>query len=295
MGLRQSQGPRQVKAGRLRRKGTRTLARVKSRRPSRGKGAELGLRTQNRRREGVALGAGGRCRKRKGRKATGEERVKMRPRDSRVSASVPAGACAHGTCRGLLIAGLRPRAEDSGGHGVEGGRGPGAAMGCRTDQVQGPARRPPCARPRGRSRRPRAPAPPRGGSARCADALPRPGGGPWADSGSLTTGATPRPADAPRALRAAPAPPPGRRVARGAPRPPGPGCTDAGATLPAAARRPRGGHARPEPKEEARYEVRQGRRCGAIGDVPWGLCLMPGFWASHSSRKTSDPTDRWGE
>lgn len=122
------------------------------------------------------------------------------------------------------------------------------------------------------------PAPPRRGRV---PAPPTPSldlaAGPWADGGSLAAGPTARPADAPGAPRAALAPavrplghhrqadlgaPAGATWVPGAPRPPGPGCPDAGATLPVAARCPRRGHAPPEPKEKARYTGRSGRVAG---------------------------------
>lgn len=65
-----------------------------------------------------------------------------------------------------------------------------------------------------------------------------------------------------------------------------PDCPDAGSTLPAAAPRPRSGHARPVPKEEARY--RCGRAGGGVSTTrqtlvvaqriwPFVWCLTPGL------------------
>lgn len=86
-----------------------------------------------------------------------------------------------------------------------------------------------------------------------AEALTRPTA-PWAHGGVPGGRSDQQSADAQRVPQAVPAQRlPGRRGARA---PGAPGCPDAGATLPATARRPRGGHARPAPEEEARY------RCG---------------------------------
>lgn len=80
----------------------------------------------------------------------------------------------------------------------------------------------------------------------------------------------------PRARRAAGSPLGRQAWVPGAPLPPGPGCPDAGATLPVAARRPCRGHAPPEPKEKARCErwwggvAGQAQPAGQIGRWPSG-------------------------
>lgn len=139
---------------------------------------------------------------------------------------------------------------------------------------------------------PRRPAPPRppGQCPRSADALTRPCGGSF---GGRTAGPE-SPEQPPRPLRRPavglppairpPRSPRGRRLgARRPAPPPGPGCPDAGATLPVAARRPRRGHAPPEQKEKARYEgqpggvsrrAQQGRRGWPLGHLPGAL----GYW-----------------
>lgn len=146
----------------------------------------------------------------------------------------------------------------------------------RTDPARHPARRPPSApAPRGLTRRPRELAPP-----------PRPC--PEPPLPSLDLAAAPGRTAAPRG-RCDPAPrgcarraPSSPRAAVGPPwnphrRPPGPRCPDAGATLPAAAAcRPRGGHAGPTPKEEARYEA-PSRVAGWVPRAQAGLAL--GIWA----------------
>lgn len=85
-----------------------------------------------------------------------------------------------------------------------------------------------------------------------------------------------------RAPRMRPCAQSSHRASRGAPaRPPRPGCPDAGATLPVAARRSRRQHDPPEPKEEARYEAAAGRVSGGTqrgrqGDGPWDSWLVAG-------------------
>lgn len=110
----------------------------------------------------------------------------------------------------------------------------------------------------------------------------------------------------PRARRAAAGSPPGRQASPGAPagatwvpgapRPPGPGCPDAGATLPVAARRPRRGHAPPEPKKKARYKGRRAGWRGRRSEADKGMALgtsaqCPVPWAIDSS---NSPTLQMG-
>lgn len=114
----------------------------------------------------------------------------------------------------------------------------------------------------------------------------------------------------PRARRAAAGSLPSRQASPGtpagatwvprAPRPPGPGCPDAGATLPVAARRPRRGHAPPEPKEKARYKgqpnrvARQALRADK-GTALGASALRPVLWAIDPSQQLSVPLCRWGD
>lgn len=125
-----------------------------------------------------------------------------------------------------------------------------------------------------------------------ADALTRPTA-PWAHRRVPGGRSDQRPADAQRAPQAVP-----RTEAAGPSGEPGAlGCPDAGSTLPAAAPRPRSGHARPVPKEEARY--RCGRAGGGVGTTrqtrgspaDMSICLVPGLLTQGRNRELSSNLD----
>lgn len=136
------------------------------------------------------------------------------------------------------------------------------------------------------------PAPPRPGRAAALTPSldpPRPG----RTGGSLVAAAT----SDPRMLNACHKLSP-HRGCRAVGEPRAPGCPDAGSTLPAAAPRPRSGHAHPVPKEEARY--RCGRAGGGVSTTrqtrgspaDMAICLVPDAWTidSGSVRGAGEPS-----